>query len=213
MMRVGPGEPAVERWDVVSIGALVASVLGTKSPQTELPQIVAVDGRSGGGKSTLAAQLQRHIANAVIIHTDDVAWHYSFFDWSDLLIDGVLRPVRTNRKIDFRPPAWESRGRQGSIAVSEECEVIILEGVGASRRELWPWLTASIWIQSDMDAAEGRGLARDGGTEEAQRFWREWMREENAFLELQQPWLRAAAIVNGTPDVAYDPEREVVVAE
>ena len=211
-MRVGPGEPAVERWDVVPIGALVDSVLGPQSPPTELPQIVAVDGRSGGGKSTLAAQLQRHIANAVIIHTDDVAWHHSFFDWCDLLIDGVLRPARANRKVDFRPPAWVRRGRQGSISVGEACEVIILEGVGASRREIWPWLTASIWIQSDMDAAERRGLARDGDTAEAQRFWREWMREENAFLELQQPWLRAAAIVNGTPSMAYDPEWEVVVA-
>lgn len=211
-MRVGPGEPPVERWEVLQISELIERVLGAKFGKIELPQIIAVDGRSGGGKSTLTARLQRHIANSTIVHTDDVAWHHSYFGWSDLLIDGVLRPVRRNRMVDYRPPAWESRGRQGSISVPRSCEVVIIEGVGASRREIWPWLTASIWIQSDMDEAEQRGLARDGGTEEAKRFWMAWMREENAFLEIQQPWLRAAAIVNGTPDMAYDPDLQVVIA-
>lgn len=211
-MKVGSGEPRIERWGVLLIGELVERVLGTKSRKVETSQIVAIDGRSGGGKSTLATRLQRYIVNSTIVHTDDVAWHHSYFGWSDLFIDGVLRPFRANRTVDYRPPAWNSRDRQGSITVRSGCEVVIVEGVGASRLEVWPWLTASIWIQSDMDEAERRGLARDGDTAEAKRFWREWMREENAFLEQQQPWLRAAAIVNGTPNIAYDPELQVVVA-
>jgi cytidylate kinase len=211
-MKIGPGESPVEHWQALRIDQLVERVLSSGSGKDELPQIVAVDGRSGSGKTTMANQLQRHIARSTIVHTDDVAWHHSYFGWSDLLIEGVLRPVRANRKTDYRPPAWEDRGRQGSIIVREDCEVVILEGVGASRLEVLPWLTASIWIQSDMDEAERRGIARDGGTEEARRFWMDWMREENAFLEAQQPWLRATAIVNGTPGIAYDPEHEVMVA-
>lgn len=211
-MRVGPGEPQIERWKVIRIAELIERVLGAGSGKPQGPKIIAVDGRSGGGKSTLANQLQRCWAHSTIIHTDDVAWHHSYFGWSELLIDGVLRPVRANQPVDFRPPAWESRGRLGSISVPEGCQVVIVEGVGASRLEVWPWLTASIWIQSDMDEAERRGIARDGGTEEAKRFWMDWMRAENAFLAVQQPWLRAAAIVNGTPTMDYDAEQEVVVA-
>jgi uridine kinase len=211
-MHVGPGETAVEQWGVFRIDTVLERLLGAKLSRTDSPRFLAVDGRSGGGKSTLAAQLQRHLAKSTIVHTDDVAWHHSYFDWSDLLIDGVLRPVQAYRKVDYRPPAWERRGRPGSIIVDEECAFVIIEGVGASRQEIRPWLTASVWIQSDMDEAERRGIARDGGTEEARSFWMDWMREENAFLERQQPWVYATAIVNGTPWIAYDPEREVVVA-
>ncbi len=211
-LKVGPGEPPVEQWRMYGIEEFAKRLLDLDSSRVELPQFVAVDGRSGSGKSTLAGKLQRHIAHSAIVHTDDVAWHHSFFDWSDLLIDGVLRPVRSRRKVHYRPPAWESRGRQGAIKVAEDCAVVIIEGVGASRQEIRPWLTAAVWIQSDMAEAERRGIARDGGTEEARRFWMEWMMEENAFLERQQPWAYATAIVNGTPQIAHDPEREVVVA-
>ena len=64
-----------------------------------------------------------------------------------------------------------------------------------------------------MDEAERRGIARDGGTEEARRFWMDWMREENEFLAVHQPWLRTAAIVNGMSTMDYDAEQEVVVAD
>lgn len=212
-MRVGPGETPVEKWINLEIDRFVEKLLGSGPSQTDRIQFVAVDGRSGGGKSTLAGQLQRHIAHSTIIHTDDVAWHHSYFDWAELLIEGVLRPVQANRSVDYRPPAWESRGRQGSIAVAKECAVVIIEGVGASRQEIRPWLTASVWVQSDMDEAERRGIARDGGTEAARRFWMDWMVEENAFLLQHQPWVYATAIINGTPQNAYDPEREVVVAQ
>jgi len=211
-MRVGPGEPQVEHWKVVQLGELIERILGASSPGNQGPRVIAVDGRSGGGKSTLASQLHRNLAHSTVIHTDDVAWHHSYFGWSELLIEGVLRPVGAQQPVNYRPPAWESRGRQGAIVVEAGCEVLIIEGVGASRREVWPWVTASIWIQSDMDEAERRGIARDGGTEEARRFWMDWMREENEFLAQQEPWSRATAIVNGTPDLAYDAEHEVVVA-
>jgi len=211
-MRVGPGESQVGRWKVIRISELIEQVLGVNPAMTQGAKIVAVDGRSGGGKSTLANQLHRFLANSTIVHTDDVAWHHSYFGWSELLIDGVLRPVHANQPVDYRPPAWDSRRRPGSISVDPGCEVVIVEGVGASRLEVWPWLTASIWIQSDMEEAERRGIARDGGTEEARRFWMDWMREENEFLAEQQPWTRASAIVNGTPAMDYDAEQEVVAA-
>lgn len=212
-MRVGPGEPQVERWKVIQLSELINRLFNTGSQAAQEPRIIAVDGRSGGGKSILAHQLHKNLAHSTIIHTDDVAWHHSYFGWSDLLIEGVLRPIQAHQPVNYRPPAWESRGRLGAIEVEADCEVVIIEGVGASRHEVWPWLTVSIWIQSDMDEAERRGIARDGGTQEARRFWRHWMREENEFLAIQRPWLRATAIVNGTPDLDYDAEREIVVAD
>ncbi len=49
-MELGPGEPEVSAWKVIAISELVERVLPT-SPATA-PGILAIDGRSGGGKST-----------------------------------------------------------------------------------------------------------------------------------------------------------------
>jgi hypothetical protein len=45
-----------------------------------------------------------------------------------------------------------------------------------------------------------RGIARDGGTEAAKNFWREWGAQEFDFLQGQRPWERATATVKGTPN-------------
>lgn len=68
-----------------------------------------MDGRSASGKSTLAAVLSSAVPGSVAVQTDDVAWHHSFFNWADLLRDGVLVPARAGREVRFRPPAWEQR--------------------------------------------------------------------------------------------------------
>ena len=49
--------------------------------------VVGIDGRSGSGKSTLARGLTGLDSNIAAVHTDDLAWHHSFFDWGGLLID------------------------------------------------------------------------------------------------------------------------------
>ncbi len=209
-MNLGPGEPEVAAWNVIALSELIERVLPKSSDKAA--QVLAVDGRSGGGKSTLAGRLSRLIPQSVVVHTDDVAWHHSFFDWQELMIDGILKPFVIGQAVAYRPAAWEARSRPGAIEVPAGTRVVIVEGVGASRTELAPWLTASIWIQSDLVEAERRGLARDGGTAEAKRFWDEWMAAEFRFLEHHEPWRRARAIVNGTPTQPYDDEREVVVA-
>lgn len=209
-MRLGPGEPEVAAWNVMAISDLIERVLA--GPSAHAVPVLAVDGRSGGGKSTLARRLSLAIPRSVVVHTDDVAWHHSFFDWQGLMIDGILKPVASGQAVAYRPPAWEARDRPGAIEVPADATVVIVEGVGASRTELAPWLTASIWMQSDLVEAERRGLERDGGTAEAKRFWDEWMAAEFEFLKRQEPWRRARATVNGTPKALHDPEREVVVA-
>jgi hypothetical protein len=62
-------------------------------------------------KSTVAALLHRSAPASAIVHTDDIAWYHSFFDWSDLLVEGILKPLRNGRAVSYRPPGWEKRGR------------------------------------------------------------------------------------------------------
>jgi hypothetical protein len=148
----------------------------------------------------------------MVVHTDDIAWHHSFFDWSDLLIEGILKPLHGGEAVRYQPPGWQIHGRSGAIVVAADLKLVIVEGVGASRTEAMPWIDRSIWIQSDLDEAERRGLARDGDTEDVRAFWHEWAVQEFDFLQRQRPWERARVIVNSTPAQPYDHTSAVVIS-
>jgi uridine kinase len=163
------------------------------------PVLIAVDGRSGGGKTTAAQRLADEVPGAVVVHTDDVSWYESFFGWDSLLAAHVLLPLRQGRGVRYRPAAWEQRGREGAIEVPASAPLVIVEGVGSSRRSLTTLLDAAIWVQSDHEEATRRGIERDGGTDEVVAFWAEWCREEERFLDEDRPWERAWAMLCGTP--------------
>jgi hypothetical protein len=75
------------------------------------------------------------VPGAVTVHTDDIAWSLSRFGWADLLATGVLEPLHTGQAANYRPPAWNEHDRQGAIEVPAATALVMIEGVGASRRE------------------------------------------------------------------------------
>ncbi|GAB3828595.1 uridine kinase family protein [Kribbella italica] len=199
-MRPGPGEPIFGNWQSIPLDEFVERVLAAG------PRVVAIDGRSGSGKSTLADRLAS-VAGGTVVHVDDVAWHAPMFGWSSLLAEGVLEPVRRGEAVAYRPPAWDVHGRAGSIDVG--ASLVVVEGVGAGRRELAELVDVLVWVQSDFAEAERRGIARDiasgvnGDATAATAFWHEWMASEIPFLERDRPWERADFVVAGTsPDPA-----------
>ena len=92
--------------------------------------------------------------DSAVVGTDDIAWNHSIFDWAEPLIDGVLRPYRAGSAVAYRPPGWVRHGREGAVEVADTVQLLIIEGVGASRTELTDWLDASCWVQSDFAEAE-----------------------------------------------------------
>jgi hypothetical protein len=128
------------------------------------------------------------------------------------MIQGVLDPLHRGQAVHYQPPAWPSRGRAGHIDVSAKASLVIVEGVGAARREVTDLLDAAVWVQSDFREAERRATLRNGGDAAAMEQTRDWMTEELPFLATDRPWERATIIVAGTPDLAYDSVGEVVIA-
>ena len=211
-MVLDEGEPAAGPWRAVPMAHLAGLLTGCAGVSAGRPRVVAVDGRSGSGKTTVSRRIRAAVPASAVVHTDDIAWRHSIFGWAGLLAAGVLDPVRRGLPVSFRPPAWQEHAREGAIEVPAGCELVIVEGVGAARRELTHLVDTVLWVQSDMAEAARRGIARDGGDEAAVSFWHLWMAEELPFMVRQRPWERAAVVLAGTPQLAHDPLRQVVIA-
>jgi uridine kinase len=159
------------------------------------PAIVAIDGHSASGKTTLASHVVDATPGASVVHTDDIAWYHSVFDWVDLLVDGVLAPWRAAHAVDYRPPKWDERDRAGSITVPAGTNLLIVEGVGSSRRALRPHIDAAIWVETPEPIRLERDRQRIAAGETTQANYDTWMLEEMPFIADDRPWERADVIV------------------
>jgi uridine kinase len=202
-MRLYGTEPEVRSWRPHNISEIAADLILSAHDK---PLVIAVDGHSGGGKSTFARALAAEL-DAALLSTDDFAWWHSLFDWPELLIAHGLQPLLAGQSLDYRPDAWIDHGREGSITASAR-DVIIIEGVGAAQTVMRGAIDVIVWVQSDVDEAERRGIARDLAERpdpaEAKRFWDEWQAAEVPFQEHQRTWEPASLIVCGTPSICGD---------
>jgi len=205
-MSLPTGEPAAGSWQAVRTSELMQLVAAATRVPSARPRVLAVDGRGGSGKSTLAERLRREATRSALLHTDDLAWHEPLFGWGHLLAR-ALESLRRGEPVRFQPPAWARHGREGAIEVPGGLDLVIVEGTGASQREVAALADTAIWVQADFAEAERRGIERDvaegvnGDREQAIAFWRDWMAAELRFFDEQRPWERADVIVAGTPTI------------
>ena len=224
-LRLAREEPEAGPWRVELLSAVIEALMrpGPGRATGGRPVILAVDGRSNNGKTTLAARIEAAVPGSAVVHTDDIAWQHSRFGWADLLIGGILEPVHQGRAVSYRPPRWAEHGREGSIDVPAGCPLLVIEGDGAGRREVGHLIDALIWVQSDEREAARRALARAAHADAIDSANRPadgspsdeagWMAEEIPFNTAQRTWERADLTVCGTPQIPYDPATEIVVAE
>ena len=116
-MTLGEGEPAAGPWQVVPLAQLVRMLRPRNGAPAGRPWVLAVDGRSGSGKTTLAERIRGAVPASTVVHTDDMAWSQAMFDWTDLLIGGLLEPGSPRRAGELpavglgrAEPCWRDRG-------------------------------------------------------------------------------------------------------
>lgn len=211
-MALEQGEPPAGPWRVVPLNALAEQLMTAAGSPGGRPRIIAIDGRGGAGKTRLAEQLLACVPRSAAVHTDDLAWHQSFFGWAGMLADHLLEPLRAGAAVDYRPPAWAERGRPGSIAVPAGLDVVWVEGSGVLRRELAPLLDASVWMQVDRREAERRLLARDGDSPAQLQLIEDWAREEHPLMLEEQPWKHATVVVAAGSALVHTPPAHVAIA-
>jgi uridine kinase len=140
------------------------------------PWVVAVDGPSGAGKTSLADQLTMCLDGATAVHLDDF-----YPGWGGLeaavprLVAWVLQPVRAGRPARWRRYDWV-RQRYAEWHEVPDCDVLVIDGVGSGARACAPHLDALLWVETTERERYRRAMARDGVG--YRPYWRQWAAAE-----------------------------------
>ena len=154
--------------------------------------LVAIDGHSAAGKSTLAQTLQRRLEAQVVAGDDfyrvmDEAERFSldaeagyrrYFDPERLAAE-VLEPLTDRRRARYRAYDWAT-GTLGDYKEVAPRGVILVEGVYSARPELRRYYDACLLVETPPQVREARQKQRADASE----AWLErWEAAERYYLE------------------------------
>lgn len=180
--------------------ALHAARLRTLPPSCGPVRLIAVDGHAGSGKSTFTAHLAAALDGAPVLHLDDLATHEQLFGWTDRLLEHVVEPLSHRERARYEPYDWTSRSF-GPARTLEPAPVVLIEGVGAGRRALRPFLARLLWMELPAADSWERGRRRDGPA--LSSFWDGWTAAEEAHFSADPSRPSADALVRQLP-VGYE---------
>lgn len=151
--------------------------------------VVLIDGHSGAGKTTLAAEL------AYALKAQHVALDAFYPGWGGLevgsaMVQNVLDPeIAAYRRWDWKRNQPAERHKVNSK------RDIVIEGSGCMSRANREMATFGLWIRLDEATRKRRALERDGAT--TLQNWDRWAAQEQAFFVRERPDLLADAIMDG----------------
>ncbi|WP_291523712.1 hypothetical protein [Branchiibius sp. NY16-3462-2] len=145
-------------------------------------RLIAIDGRSGSGKTAYAAG---QFPGATALHMDDL-----YAGWSGLrdaptsLTEQVLAPLRRGEHAAYRRFDWHTGTFAESVTV-EPADLIVVEGVGSSAAPATDFYDERIWLTAPAPVRKARALARDGDT--FAPHWDEWAAQEDVLFPADPP--------------------------
>lgn len=160
------------------------------------PYIVAIDGRAGSGKTTLAACLQEKLKGSLLIHLDD------FFlqphqrtperlvapgknvDY-ERIIEEILLPAQAGKVIRYRPFSCKTMTLMEQVDLGQP-KILILEGSYSMNEELRAYMDTSIFLTCSKEVQLERILHRNG-KEKLQDFIHRWIPLEEHYFQTFDP--------------------------
>lgn len=142
------------------------------------PYIVAIDGRSGSGKTTVGGAVAHLLGDAPVIHMDDLydGWQGAEAG-SRLLVRDLLEPIRRGERASYHRFDWESGAYEPHVIEVPTHEFLVVEGVLAMWGPARSLVDLAVWLEAPVQVRKDRALRRDGGV--FAPHWAEWTRAEN----------------------------------
>jgi uridine kinase len=171
---------------------VLAALARQAVPKAGQTCVVAVDGRSGAGKTSLAAGLRAELAAPVVALEDLYGGWDGLERGIELLVSEVLEPLSAGRaarvpRYDWGAAVW------GTPWVLDPPEVLIVEGVGAGARRAAAYASTLVWMEAAESVRKKRALDRDGET--FAPHWDRWAAQEDAMLAREHTADRADFII------------------
>ncbi|MGC5585768.1 hypothetical protein [Ornithinimicrobium sp. W1665] len=158
-------------------------------PGADAPVLVGVDGRSGAGKTDLAAAaaqlLDRSGHAARVVHLEDL-----YPGWSGLaaalprLCEEVVAPLLGGGAGRYRSWDWHADRPGPWVDVPPE-PVVVVEGVGVLASPCADGFAVRLWLEAPARVRRVRALTRDG--EMFAPHWRHWAEQEDRVLGTRPP--------------------------
>jgi uridine kinase len=174
--------------------ARIGAALRAAPARAGRTRVVAIDGRSGSGKTRLAGLLHEELG-APVVSLEDLYGGWDGLERGiDLLVTEVLEPLAAGRTARVPRYDWISRtwGEPGPL---DPPELLIVEGVGAGARRAAVFESLVVWLEAPRDVRKKRALDRDGET--FAPYWDYWAAQEDAMLARERSPERADVLIDG----------------
>jgi uridine kinase len=159
--------------------ASVARLARWRAPRAGRTRVIAVDGRSGAGKTSFAAALQAAL-DAPVVTLEDLYGGWDGLERGvDVLVSKVFEPLAAGRAALVPRYDWVAGGWDTPWTL-EPPEVLIVEGVGAGARRAAAYESVLVWMEEPAPVRKKRALDRDGDT--FAPYWDAWAAQEDAML-------------------------------
>jgi uridine kinase len=164
-------------------------------------RVIAIDGRSGAGKTVLAARL-RVTLRAPVVTLEDLYGGWDGLERGiDLLVSDVLAPLSAGRAAWVPRYDWVA-GHWARPWLLAPPETLIVEGVGAGARRAAAYASVLIWVEATTSVRKKRALDRDGET--FAPYWDQWAAQEDAMLARERTKDRADLTIDGMTGTVAD---------
>jgi uridine kinase len=169
--------------------------------------LVAIDGHSAAGKSTLARILQTKHSDAVVAQTDDfyrpldlgyratldaAGGYAEYYDWQRLEAQ-VLRPLRSGTKARYQRYEWDTN-ELGDWATIDPVGLVIVEGCYSARPELRAYYDAIAFVVASPVERKLRQHLRNDATD---AWLGRWDAAERYYLDRFDPESYADVVLLG----------------
>jgi len=179
--------------DASSAVARIGLAVRRAAPRAGGTRVVAVDGRSGAGKTSLAGILRDELA-APVVSLEDLYGGWDGLEHGiDLLISEVLEPLAAGRVALVPRYDWVA-GEWAEPVALDPPEVLIVEGVGAGARRAAAYASVLVWLEATPAVRKKRALDRDGET--FAPHWDRWAAQEDVMLAREHTPERADVLID-----------------